>query len=186
MVAEDLGVITPAVDALRDKLCLPGMRVLQFAFGQDPKAFEYRPCHYVPHCVVYTGTHDNNTTVGWFADHTGGDSTRSTDEIERERAAVLAYLGTDGREIHWDLIRLAWSSVADTAIAPLQDALGLGSEARINLPGTTYGNWRWRFAFEQLTPQIEARLDELTEVYDRRPSVGAGPIDGREGTDVGT
>jgi 4-alpha-glucanotransferase len=166
IIAEDLGVITPEVDALRDRFGFPGMRVLQFAFGNDPQAEVYRPHNYPRNCVVYTGTHDNNTTIGWFRDD-AGDTVRSKEKIEQERKLVLKYLGTDGREINWDLIRLALMSVADMAIIPLQDVLGLGSEARMNLPGTTRGNWRWRFTFDMLTEEIRDRLKELTTLYGR-------------------
>jgi len=169
LVAEDLGVITPPVEALRDEIGAPGMRVLQFAFGTDAKAADYKPHNYVRNCLAYTGTHDNDTAVGWFNTKPGVGSTRTTEEIELERRQVLDYLGTDGREIHWDLLRSAWGSVAGTAMAPLQDVLGLGSEARMNLPGTADGNWHWRFTADQLTPEIEARLALLTSVYERSP-----------------
>lgn len=170
LIAEDLGVITPQVDALRDALGAPGMRVLQFAFGTDPKAADYRPHNYPPHCVIYTGTHDNDTTVGWFHSRAGEGTTRAHGEIARERAAALAYLGTDGADIAWDMLRLAWASVADTAVAPLQDVLSLGTEARLNLPGSAQGNWRWRFRPNQLTPEIEFRLAALTHIYERDPA----------------
>jgi 4-alpha-glucanotransferase len=167
VIAEDLGVITPPVEALRDSLGFPGMRVLQFAFGDDPKGSDYRPHNYPRHCVVYTGTHDNNTTVGWFTGASGVDTTRTPEQVARENATALDYLGSDGREIHWDIIRAAWGSVADIAIAPLQDVLGLGAEARMNLPGSATGNWRWRFREESLTPDIAQRLGRLTTLFDR-------------------
>jgi 4-alpha-glucanotransferase len=170
LVAEDLGLITAPVDALREAVGAPGMRVLQFAFGTDEKAAEYLPHNYPAHCVVYTGTHDNDTTVGWFHSHAGAGTTRDPADIERERAAVLDYLGTDGHDIAWDMLRLAWRSVADTAIAPLQDVLSLDSAARFNLPGTLAGNWNWRYVAEQLTPDIENRLRILTETYERQPT----------------
>ncbi|MFQ5967223.1 MAG: 4-alpha-glucanotransferase, partial [Acidimicrobiia bacterium] len=113
VIAEDLGVITPEVDALRDEFGLPGMRILQMAFGRDSKAREYRPHNHVRHCVAYTGTHDHNTTVGWFTAEPGTATTQTLEEVQRERAHVLKYLGTDGREINWDFIRLAFSSVAE-------------------------------------------------------------------------
>lgn len=169
LVAEDLGVITPVVDALRDEFEFPGMRILQFAFGDDPKALDYRPHQYPRNTVVYTGTHDNDTTLGWFRSRAGQGTTRTAAQIAAERAFTLKYLGTDGREIHWDLIRLALASVADTAIIPLQDVLGLGTEARMNLPGSADRNWRWRFTDDMLTPAIADRLAELTAVYDRSP-----------------
>ncbi len=169
LVAEDLGLITPAVDALRDELEFPGMRILQFAFGDDPKAPEYRPHNYPRHCVVYTGTHDNDTTVGWFQSQAGAGTTRTAAQIAQERALVLRYLGTPGRDIHWDMIRLALASVADTAVIPMQDVLGLGTEARMNLPGSAVGNWRCRFTDDQLTPAATDKLTELTNLYDRVP-----------------
>jgi 4-alpha-glucanotransferase len=167
IIAEDLGVITPEVDALRDQLGFPGMRVLQFAFGSDPKADDYKPHNYPRNCVVYTGTHDNNTTVGWFQGSAAEDSTQSNEEKEVERQLALEYLSTDGHEINWDFIRLALMSVADTAIIPMQDVLGLGKEARMNLPGTAEGNWCWRLAPDMLTGEIKDRLRELTAVYGR-------------------
>ena len=115
--------------------------------------------------MAYTGTHDNNTTVGWFRDTSREDTTQSREEKDREREAALKYLGRDGQEINWDFVRLALMSVADTAIIPLQDVLGLGSEARMNLPGTAQGNWRWRFTFDMLTGEIEERLKQLTVTY---------------------
>jgi 4-alpha-glucanotransferase len=167
IIAEDLGVITPQVDALRDQLGFPGMRVLQFAFGDDPKASDYEPHNYPHECLVYTGTHDNDTTAGWFRSDAGEGTTRDQSSIDRERNHVMHYMGTDGREIHWDMIRLALASVANTAMFPMQDLLGLGSEARMNLPGTSSGNWTWRFRWEMLTPEIETRLLEMTEMYER-------------------
>ncbi len=138
-VAEDLGVITPEVHALRERLGFPGMKVLQFAFGGDPGENDYLPHNYPRHCVVYTGTHDNNTTVGWFKERAIGESTRSRGERGAEKKLALKYIGSDGREINWDFIRLALMSVADTAIIPLQDVLGLGSEARMNRPSKSEG-----------------------------------------------
>lgn len=155
VIAEDLGIITPEVEALRDRLGYPGMKVLQFAFGDDARN-PHLPHNLERHCVLYTGTHDNDTTVGWFASCP-----------PRVRAAVLRYLGTDGREIHWDLIRLALAAVADAAVIPLQDVLGLGSEARMNLPGHASGNWKWRFTSEQLKPELATRLRELAVTYGR-------------------
>ncbi|MBA2447436.1 MAG: 4-alpha-glucanotransferase, partial [Chloroflexi bacterium] len=138
MIVEDLGEITPDVIELRDRLGFPGLKVLQFAFAEDARAVPtgrnaYLPHNYEPNAVVYTGTHDNDTTVGWFS--ALGDD---------ERAAGLRYVGTDGRDIAWDLIRLAFASVAQWAIVPLQDVLGLGSQARMNVPGRPDGNWAWR------------------------------------------
>lgn len=170
VIAEDLGVITPEVDALRDQFNLSGMRILQMAFGSDPKASAYRPHHHTTNCVVYTATHDHNTTAGWFTAAPGTETTQSREEVERERAYALQYLGTDGQEIHWDLIRLALSSVARMAIFPLQDVLGLGSDARMNRPGTLQGNWEWRFTSDMLTVEIREKLATLTRVYERDPT----------------
>jgi len=167
IIAEDLGMITPEVEALREQLGFPSMRVLQFNFDSDPKADAYRPHNYPRNCVVYTGTHDNNTAIGWFRGEDVKDSTQSKEEREKETQLALKYMGTDGREINWDFIRLALMSVADTAIIPMQDVLGLDSEARMNLPGTMEGNWRWRFVSDMLTEEIKARLKELTALYGR-------------------
>jgi 4-alpha-glucanotransferase len=153
------------------------MGILQFAFGTDPQAPEFKPHYYQRNFVVYTGTHDNDTTLGWWASR-GGDSTRSSQNIRREREFARKYLQTDGREMNWVLIRTALASVADLAIVPLQDVLGLGSEARMNLPARASGNWRWRFTPSQLTPEPSQRLKELVEIYDRgpqRPVLGGKP-----------
>jgi 4-alpha-glucanotransferase len=174
-VAETLGVITPEVEALRDRFGFPGMGILQFAFGTDPQAPEFKPHNYRRHFVVYTGTHDNDTTIGWWTSSGVGDSTRTAEEIRAEREFALHYLGTDGRETNWVFIRAILASVADTALIPLQDVLGLGSEARMNLPGTSSGNWRWRFTPYQLTPEIGARLRDLTVIYDRAARETHGP-----------
>ncbi len=163
IIAEDLGVITPEVEELRDRYGFPGMRILQFAFSDEPEAENYLPEKYPSNCVVYTGTHDNDTTWGWFHGSPGRSNTHSREEIERERRAVLRYLGTDGSQIHWDLIAVALRSRAELAIVPLQDVLGLGSEARMNRPGTAAGNWRWRFTWKMLTPAVRMRLKKLTE-----------------------
>jgi 4-alpha-glucanotransferase len=129
---------------------------------------------------VYTGTHDNDTTVGWFQSRAGDGTTRNADSIEREREAALAYLGTDGADVAWDMLRLAWASVADTALAPVQDVLALGSKARLNLPGTSHGNWGWRVLPDQLTPALEARLRALTRIYEREPAPEREPRQARE------
>jgi 4-alpha-glucanotransferase len=166
IIAEDLGVITPDVEALRDDFGLPGMRILQFAFGGDPKNIDL-PHNYHKNLVAYTGTHDNDTTVGWFNSEAGEGSTRSTEQIERERNFCLKYLHTTGREIHWDFIRAVFASVADTAIIPLQDALGCGQEARMNLPNSTSGNWNWRYKKKALTAKVRDRLKDLSALYGR-------------------
>ena len=155
IIAEDLGVITPAVTALRDRFELPGMRVLQFAFVADT-ASDFLPHNYVRNTVAYSGTHDNDTTVGWFT---------KLDAPTRQQ--VLDYTGTDGKEIHWECARVLLMSVANTVILTLQDVLGLGEEARMNYPGRADGNWYWRYLPEQLTPNLRARLKKLTQTYGR-------------------
>jgi 4-alpha-glucanotransferase len=168
IVAENLGVITPEVEALRARFELPGMAILQFAFGTDPQGPGFRPHNYDHDLVVYTGTHDNDTTVGWWTGGVG-DSTRVPEEVEQERALAGKYLATDGADVHWAFIRAILASVADVAITPLQDVLGLGSQARMNVPGRPAGNWRWRFRSDALTDAIRERLRELTELYGRLP-----------------
>ncbi len=168
IIAEDLGVITPPVEALRDRNDFPGMRILQFAFGNDDRAAEFRPESYPAHCCVYTGTHDNDTTVGWFRSEAGAGSTRTAEEIASERKMILDYLRTDGKEIHWDLIQLGARSNANTFVVPLQDLLGLGSEARMNTPGVAGGNWQWRFAWDQITDALRDRFAYVTRATGRR------------------
>ena len=155
IIAEDLGVITPEVDALRRQFELPGMRVLHFAFGGDSRN-AYLPHNYETNTVVYGGTHDNNTTLGWWAEASAA-----------ERAHASDYLASDGHEIHWDLIRAACASVADTAIHPLQDVLGLDGASRMNLPGEGEGYWEWRFGWGQVQPGHAARLRRLCQLYGR-------------------
>jgi len=166
LIAENLGVITTAVEGLRRKFGLPGMAILQFAFGNDPQAPTFLPHNYGPDLVAYSGTHDNDTVLGWWSSD-GGDSVRTPEEIEREKARALAYLRADGGEMNWTLIATLMASVADTVIFPLQDVLGLGAEARMNRPSTSSGNWRWRFREGELTPAILRRLGELTATYER-------------------
>lgn len=168
IIAEDLGYITPEVFALKDKYGFPGMKVLQFAFGSGPDNY-HLPHNYTQNCVVYTGTHDNNTAVGWFHGGTSADTIRTEKEIDEEKRFAMKYLGANGSQINWDLIRLACSSVADIAIIPLQDVLGLGGEARMNRPGTSGGNWEWRFSSDMLGEDIRYRLKELTWLYGRAP-----------------
>lgn len=168
IIAEDLGVITDDVVALRDELGFPGMRVLQFGFGGDPETSLHLPHNYVPNVVAYTGTHDNDTTVGWFNSVAGEGSILTAKQINEQRQFCLSYLNSTGNEIHWDLIRAVWASVAERAIAPLQDVLGLANEARMNLPNSTAGNWSWRYKTETLTSDIALRLKELTRLYGRR------------------
>jgi 4-alpha-glucanotransferase len=155
LVAEDLGFITPGVGALLAATALPGMKVLQFAFSEPDS--EHLPHHHRPNAVVFTGTHDNDTACGWFA-HAGPE----------EQRRALDYLGAaDGSEIAWAMIRAAHTSVAERAVVPLQDVLSLGSEARMNTPGRSSGNWAWRVREEQIASGIAARLRRLAEVSGR-------------------
>jgi 4-alpha-glucanotransferase len=170
LLAENLGVITPAVEALRERYGYPGMAILQFAFGADPQADTFKPHNYERRLVAYTGTHDNDTAVGWWNSGAGAGSTRTEAQVEAEKALARRYLATDGREVSWALIRALLASVADTAVIPLQDVLGLGSEARMNRPATASGNWRWRVRAERLEPALAERLRELTAVYGRADS----------------
>ncbi|MDQ3058717.1 MAG: 4-alpha-glucanotransferase [Pseudomonadota bacterium] len=165
IMAEDLGIITPDVTALREQFGLPGMRILQFAFGEggeEDNLNPYLPHNYDSNTVVYTGTHDNNTTQGWWAE--------APPALRRQ---VLDYLGADstdaqaGRDIHWLLIRAACASVADTAIHPLQDILGLGGKHRMNLPGKAEGYWAWRFTWDQVAPVHAQRLARFGRLYRR-------------------
>ncbi len=175
VIAEDLGAITPDVLSLRDRFGFSGMRILQFAFSGDAKSIDL-PHNYVNNCVAYTGTHDNDTLLGWFASRAGTGSRRGAKAIRREHDFCLAYLGSDGSEIHWDFIRAAWASVANTAIAPLQDIIGLGTEARMNLPASKSENWRWRFTDGAITQAMKARLAKLTRIYGRpNQHVNDGP-----------
>jgi len=163
IIAEDLGVITPDVVAIRDGFGLPGMHVLQFAFDSDATNPDL-PHNYQRNCIVYTGTHDNDTSLGWYAQR---------DAAVQHRARV--YTGTDGSAMNWTLMRLAMTSVADTAIYPLQDVLSLGSEARMNLPGRPEGNWSWRFRAEDLRPDLASLLHELARVTGRLPLGAEAP-----------
>jgi 4-alpha-glucanotransferase len=166
LVAENLGVITPEVEALRRRFRLPGMAILQFAFGNDPQAPTFQPHNYERDTVAYTGTHDNDTVMGWWSGG-AGDSVRTAEEVAREKAFARSYLGTDGREMSWVMIRALLASVADTAVVPVQDVLGLGSEARMNVPATTGRNWRWRLREGALGEAQAERLAELSRVYGR-------------------
>ncbi|MFO7169457.1 MAG: 4-alpha-glucanotransferase [Chloroflexota bacterium] len=164
IIAEDLGDFDAdsraGLDALMERFGFPGMRILQFAFNKR-EGDRFFPHNYPRNTVVYTGTHDNDTSVGWF----------TLSSTEQERRDALRYLGTSGADIAWDLIRTAWASVADTAMTVAQDLLSLGTEARLNLPGTVGPpNWTWRLQAGGLTPQIAARLWDLTEIYQRLPS----------------
>ena len=155
ILAEDLGEITPDVVELRDSLGLPGMKIMQFAFSTDADD-PFLPHNYSKNCVVYTGTHDNDTTLGWY---------RSAPEIERD--FCRRYLARSGDDISWDLIRAAWSSTAMFAVAPLQDFLCLGTESRMNYPGKPAGNWGWRFLSGDLTDWLASRIKETNTLYSR-------------------
>jgi 4-alpha-glucanotransferase len=168
VVAENLGVITPEVERLRHEFGFPGMSLLQFAFGNDPQGPSFRPHNYTRELVAYTGGHDNDTTVGWWTSTGVGESTRTAEDIRKERAFARAYLGFENEPINWVFIRTVLASVAGIAIIPLQDVLGLGSEARMNLPGTVSGNWKWRYRANALTSEIKTRLKDLTLRYDRK------------------
>ncbi len=143
------------------------MSILQFGFGNDPQAPDFRPHNYPRARVAYTGTHDCDTTVGWWTSAGQGESTRTEADIRKEHDYTRRYLDLDAQEIHWAFIRALMASVADTVVFPLQDVLGLGSKARMNLPATPSGNWRWRFRSCALTPALARQLKELTEVYER-------------------
>jgi 4-alpha-glucanotransferase len=168
IIAENLGVITPEVESLRDRFSWPGMAILQFAFGSDDAADTFKPHNYPRNVVAYTGTHDNDTTVGWWTSGVG-ETTRTPEDVAAERAFCLRYLGTEGHAIHWEMIRALLISAAETVIVPLQDVLGVGSEGRMNLPGRGTGNWRWRFRAEALTAVMREKLAELTRLYGRFP-----------------
>ncbi len=158
IIAEDLGEITPDVIALRDQFGLPGMKVLQFAFSTDASD-KFLPHNFTCNFVVYSGTHDNDTTWGWYR----------TTATEKERDHFRRYFRTDGHDAAWTLVEGAFRSVANSAIAPLQDLLNLGGEARMNLPGRASGNWSWRFMPEQLTGHLAERLLEATNLFGRNP-----------------
>lgn len=157
IIAEDLGLITPEVNALRAAAGFPGMKILQFAFGDDASN-EYLPHNVEPQSVIYTGTHDNDTTLGWYE--------KASD---KERDRVRRYLGVDGGDICWDMIRSALASVSQVALFPMQDILQVGSEGRMNTPGKSTGNWSWRFRLEQVTEATVCRLMEWNQLYGRAP-----------------
>ena len=152
IVAEDLGVITPDVVALRDEFNLPGMKILQFGFDKAENPF--LPHNYVTNCVAYTGTHDNDTALGWYSN-----------APEYEKNFARRYLRVDGSDFAWDLIRSVWSSVAVYAVTPMQDALSLGTEARMNFPSKLGGNWEWRLSEADMSPELAGGLKELNDLY---------------------
>ncbi|MDD2732692.1 MAG: 4-alpha-glucanotransferase [Desulfuromonadaceae bacterium] len=155
VIAEDLGVITPDVVALRDRYAFPGMKIVQFAFDSGPSN-GYLPHNHVKNCVVYSGTHDNDTTAGWC------DSLSKS-----QRSRVNYYVGSHGRDLVESILRTIFMSVADTVIVPLQDLIGLGTESRMNVPGTAFGNWRWRFDWSMIQGDITRRVRDQLECYGR-------------------
>jgi len=155
LVAEDLGMITPEVHALRDLFGLPGMKILQFAFSGDPENI-YLPHNHELSAVVYTGTHDNDTTLSWYEDLSG-----------QERKYLHRYLANDTESMPWALIRCAMTSVAELAVVPMQDILELGKGNRMNTPGTTRGNWQWRFSWDGVPEDVPGRLAEIVTLYGR-------------------
>ncbi|MGD2125940.1 MAG: 4-alpha-glucanotransferase, partial [Desulfobacteraceae bacterium] len=159
IIAEDLGTITPDVWEIMDHFGFPGMKVLLFAFGEDLSTNPYAPHNHVKNCVVYTGTHDNNTVRGWF----------EREATAQDKQRLSRYLGREVTEenVHWEFIRLAMMSVANRIIVPMQDILGLGEEARMNRPAKRGGNWQWRLLPEQLKPELADTLLEMTEIYGR-------------------
>jgi 4-alpha-glucanotransferase len=159
IVAEDLGVITPDVREVMDRFGLPGMKVLLFAFGEDHPMHPYLPHTYEKNFCVYTGTHDNNTVRGWFEGEASPEDKRR----------LFRYIGREvpAEEVHWIFIRLAMMSVATWVIIPMQDVLGLGAEARMNMPSVAHGNWEWRLLPGQMTPRLSDTLHEITETYGR-------------------
>jgi len=170
VVAENLGVITPEVEALRKEFGFSGMAIAQFAFSKDAQAPTFRPHNYVRELVAYTGGHDNDTVMGWWRAGIG-DSTRTEAELVKEKNDAAAYFGVPrgqlDREVNWIFIRAIYGSVANTVLVPMQDVLGLGSEARMNLPGSMGRNWKWRMQPGSLMPELAARLREFTEIYER-------------------
>ncbi|MGB3291418.1 MAG: 4-alpha-glucanotransferase, partial [Phormidesmis sp.] len=159
-LAEDLGIITPEVEALRDRFDFPGMKILMFAFGGDPES-PHLPDNYVANCIVYSGTHDNDTAIGWW---------QTLPAHEKQFLAQhLGYSNPDEiTEINWELIRTALASVADLAIVPLQDLLSLDGSARMNDPSKIPGNWRWRYeSSDLLTDEVSDRLRTLTQEHSR-------------------
>jgi len=160
LIAEDLGVITPDVVQLKDEFGLPGMKVLQFAFtAEEPSGNRDMPYYHTRNCVAYTGTHDNNTTLGWFLN----------DAAPEDVAILSEYLGKEvsKESVCWDMIRLCYASVADIAVVPIQDMLCLGEQARMNMPSTTKGNWSWRLSPGALTPELAEKAKDLVELFGR-------------------
>jgi 4-alpha-glucanotransferase len=165
LVAENLGVITPEVEDLRQQFCLPGMAVLQFGFDDD---LRHRPCGYIPETVAFTGTHDNDTTRGWWESNLQAARRRGDHAARCRVATIQSYLQAETtRDLHWSFLQAVHASAANVSIVPMQDVLGLGSEARINIPGRPTGNWRWRLDKKKLRPQLWRRLHDLTSATGR-------------------
>ena len=164
-IAEDLGEISQDVVDLRDSLGLPGMRILQFAFGDDSRNL-FLPHNYIHNCIAYTGTHDNDTTIGWYQTAT-----------EKEKDYARKYLSTNGLDIAWRMVNCVFSSVAVFALAPLQDILQQGKEARMNFPGKSAGNWKYQFASNDLTPDLAIRIRQLNIQYNRIPAINRVPLE---------
>lgn len=164
IIAEDLGVITPDVEDMRDSFDLPGMKILQFGFDSTPED-PFLPHNYPVNCVVYTGTHDNDTVRGWY-----------NRVPEKDKAFYRSYLDRDGSNVNWDLIRAVWSSVAVFGLAPMQDFLDLGNEARMNYPGNPSGNWTWRMPQDSQSPELQAKIKELNYLYSRMSTVSGTKI----------
>ncbi len=164
LIAEDLGEITKDVANLRDEYNLPGMKILQFAFSDDARNL-FLPSNYVKNCIAYSGTHDNDTTIGWYQT-----------APEKEKDFARRYFNTDGSNISWDMIREVWKSVAVYAIAPLQDFLCLGTEARMNYPGRPAGNWCYRFKSSDLTPDLAFRILDMNKTYNRITELNQQPL----------
>ncbi|HNY94227.1 MAG TPA: 4-alpha-glucanotransferase, partial [Flexilinea sp.] len=164
IIAEDLGEITQDVVDLRDSFGLPGMKILQFAFSDDARNL-FLPHNYIQNCIAYTGTHDNDTAIGWY---------QTAPESEKDFAR--RYLMSNGEDIAWKMVRCVWSSVAVYAIAPLQDILQQGPEARMNFPGKAEGNWCYQFKPSDLTPELAFRIRELNTIFNRIPEINRIPI----------
>ena len=161
-IAEDLGAITPEVEELRDEFDLPGMRILQYGFGGNPRD-THLPHNYIQNCVAYTGTHDNDTSAGWYRCAS-----------KEQKRLCKKYLHASARDIHWSMVRAVLASVADTAIIPMQDILGLGSDARMNTPAGKGPNWRWRLKAEDLRDETADALREMVEIYGRANDFSPG------------
>ncbi len=160
IIAEDLGVITKSVEALRDKFNFPGIKIMQFAFGTGMEE-KFLPHNYINNCVVHTGSHDNDTTKSYFDIEKGNDN-----DIYEHAQKYLNYYGND---IVGELIRVAYASVADSVVIPMQDILRLGNEARMNFPGKLGGNWCWRFTWTQVPYELQFHYREMAKLYERPP-----------------